>query len=387
MRRFPLSRKMNRKQRRAEKKPPADALALHEAGVKEFLAGRIDQGAQLIAQAIAADGQRPDFHYNLGIVLKAQGQLKQAAASYQRAVALKPDYADAHNNLGNIWKEMGDTDKARASFQRALEIKPGNPGTHYSLGLLFSEAGKQEEAARHLQLCLAQDLEDSRGARHLLARMGLAVAPEQTSPAQLQKIYAVRSRFWDQEVGYFAHGIVADALRAHATDGGLDILDIGCGTGLVGEQLRASARRLDGVDLSPAMLEKAKAKNIYDRLEQADITKFLNAHRQGYDALVGAATLIHFGALDGVLAAAAHALRENGLFVFTLFAGGAGDFAAAASDRLAQSGCYTHSAAYIEHLAPQCGFTVAALKQVVHEKDQDGNPVPGLLAVLRRETP
>jgi len=376
---------MNRKQRRAEKKSPADALALHEEGVKAFLAGRIDKAAQAITQAIAINGQMPDFHYNLGIVLKAQGKLKQAAASYQRAIALKPDYADAHNNLGNIWKELGEPDKARASFQRALEIKPGNPGTHYSLGLLFNDAGEQDEAARHFQLCLAQDLEDSRGARHLLARMGLAIAPEQTSPAQLLKIYAVRSRFWDQDTSYFAHGLVADALRAHAPDGGLDILDIGCGTGLVGAAVHASARRLDGVDLSPAMLEKAKARGIYDRLEQADIVAFLAAHRQSYDAILGAATLIHFGGLEAVHRAAAHALRENGLFVFTLFAGETEDFAAPASDRLAQSGCYTHSAHYVERLAPQCGFSVLELKHVVHEKDQDGNPVPGLVAVLRRD--
>ena len=376
---------MNRKQRRAEKNAPADALALHEEGVKHFLAGRADKAGRLIAQAIAADGQMPDFHYNLAIVLKAQGKLKQAAASYQRAIALKPDYADAHNNLGNVWKELGESDKARASFQHALEIKPANPGTHYSLGLLFSDAGEEDEAARHLQLCLAYDLEDSRGARHLLARMGRAIAPEQTSPAQLLKIYDVRSRFWDQETGYFAHAKVADALRAHAPQASLDILDIGCGTGLVGEAVRASARRLDGVDLSPAMLEKAKAKGIYDRLEQADITAFLAAHRQSYDAILGAATLIHFGSLESVLQAAAHALRENGLFIFTLFAGETEDFALPASDRLAQSGCYTHSATYIERLAPQCGFSVVELKQVVHEQDQDGNPVSGFLVVLRRD--
>ena len=377
---------MNRKQRRAEKSPPADALAMHEAGVKEFLAGRSEKAASLIAQAIAADGQRPDFHYNLAIVLKAQGKLKQAAASYQRAIALKPDYADAHNNLGNVFKELGDADKARASFQRALEIRPGNPGTHYSLGLLFSEAGNPDEAARHLQLCLAQDLEDSRGARHLLARMGLALAPHQTSPAQVLKIYGVRSRFWDQESSYFAHDLVADALRSHAPQSGLDILDIGCGTGLVGQKVGGLARRLDGVDLSPAMLEKAQAKGIYDRLEQTDITAFLAAHRQGYDAILGAAILVHFGGLEAVLQAAANALREKGLFIFTLFVGEAEDFAAAASDRLAQSGCYAHSAGYIERLAPQSGFSVAELKQVVHELDQDGNPVPGLLVVLRRET-
>jgi len=92
--------------------------------------------------------------------------------------------------------------------------------------------------------------------------------------------------------------------------------------------------------------------------------------------------------VPAVFKAAAASLRENGLFVFTLFANQADDcdFAVASRDKLAQSGCYAHSASYIERLARDCGFSVLELKQVVHEQDQDGNPVPGLLAVLRRET-
>ena len=113
---------------------------MHADGVQAFVAGHPDKAARLIAQAIAANGRMPDFHYNLAIVLKAQGKLKQAAASYSRAIALKPDYAEAHNNLGNVWKDLGEPDKARASFERALAISPGNSGTHYSLGLLCGDA-------------------------------------------------------------------------------------------------------------------------------------------------------------------------------------------------------------------------------------------------------
>jgi predicted TPR repeat methyltransferase len=218
-----------------------------------------------------------------------------------------------------------------------------------------------------------------------MAHLGAANAPERTPPAQLLSLYNVRARFWDQESTYFAHALVADALRAHARSR-LDILDIGCGTGLVGAAVRASAQRLDGVDLSPAMLEKAQAKSVYDRLEQADILSFLSAHPNRYDAILGAATLIHFGNLAALFQAAAASLRENGLFLFTLFANQAddSDFAVAASNRLAQSGCYAHSMAYVERLAPQSGFAVMSLDKVIHEHDQDGNSVPGLLAVLRR---
>ena len=385
---------MNRKQRRAagKAKTPAppdaarDALEWHALGIEAFQSGQLDDAADRIAKAIAGNGLIPSFHYNLAIVRKAQGRLRDAAACYQQAIQLKPDHADAHNNLGNVWMALGERDKARAAFEQALRIRPGNPDTHYSLGVLLSEAGESEQAARHFQLCLDSDPQDSRGAAILLAHLGAGEIPAHASPAQMQNIYDVRARSWDQESSYYGHVLIADALRAHDSRSGLDILDIGCGTGLAGALVRPLARRLDGVDLSSAMLDKARGKSVYDSLEQSDLVSFMSAHGNAYDAVLAAASLIHFGDLQALFRATGHCLREKGLFIFTLFPNQAGDadFAVAASNRLAQSGCFRHSAGYVERLAADNAFSVSALKTVRHELDQDGRPVDGLLGVLRR---
>ena len=388
---------MNRKQRRTQAQeqrktsraaPPApDPIVLHEAGIEAYRAGRLAEAADLIGQAIKANGAVPEFHYNLGIVLKAMGRLKDAAAAYERAIALKPDHVNAHNNLGNVCKALGQTAKARASFAQALTYNPDNTDTHYSLGLLCGELGERDEAASHLRRCLAGDPQDSRGAGILLAHLGLGDAPERTPEAQVLSLYDVRSRFWDQETSYFAPRLVADGLRRHAPRARLDILDIGCGTGLVGAGVRDLAGRLDGVDLSPAMLEKAEAKTVYDGLFQADLLSFMAGRADGYDAVLGAATLIHLGDLQAPFQAAALCLRPKGLFVFTLFpheAGAGTDYAVAASTRLAQSGCFRHSTAYVQRLAAETRFSVAELEETVHEHDQAGSPVTGLLAVLRK---
>ena len=384
---------MNRKQRRANKtlgQAPAaaagadDPIILHAQGVEAFRAGQLQAAAELITRAIAANGQMPDFHYNLAIVLRAQGDLAKAAASYQRAIQLKPDYGDAHNNLGNVWKALGHPDKARASLERALACNPGNADTHYSLGILSGDAGDHAAAVRHFQHCLECDPADARGAGVLLAHLGKAGAPPQTPLAHVLKLYDVRSRFWDREDSYFGATLVADALRAHAIAEKLDILDIGCGTGLVGALVRPRAARLDGIDISPAMLEKAQAKSVYDRLDQADILPVMSQRAGRYDAVLGAAVLIHFGDLMPVFQAARACLRPNGLFAFTLFAlAGDANFAVSANYRLAQSGCFAHSDPYVRQLARDCGFAVEALQDVVHEHDLDGHPIPGLLAVLR----
>ncbi len=390
---------MNRKQRRAQghtKDKPArqaaapDPAALHETGIEAYRAGRLEVAAELIGQAIAANGTVPEFHYNLAIVLRAMGRPLDAAARYQRAIALKPDHVNAHNNLGNVFKALGQPEQARASFIRALNHNPGNADTHYSLGVLCCDLGERDQAEAHLRRCLECDPDDKWGAGILLAHLGAAKAPDRTPEAQLLSLYDVRARFWDQEPSYFAPALVAAGLSRHAppsrSGARPDILDIGCGTGLVGPLVRDLAGRLEGVDLSPAMLEKAKAKGVYDTLFETDLEAFLTGHQGSYDVILGAATLIHFGNLEALFAAVSRSLRAGGLFVFTFFphAEDGPDHAVAANTSLAQSGCFTHSVSYVERLAAEAGFSVAELTKVIHEHDQAGNPVAGILAVLRR---
>jgi predicted TPR repeat methyltransferase len=75
-----------------------------------------------------------------------------------------------------------------------------------------------------------------------------------------------------------------------------------------------------------------------------------------------------------------------GLFVFTLFpneSDEAADYTVASNYRLAQSGCFRHGISYVERLAQETGFSVVELQRTVHEHDQDGIPISGVVAVLQ----
>lgn len=48
----------------------------------------------------------------------------------------------------------------------------------------------------------------------------------------------------------------------------LDILDLGCGTGLIGSWFKDYARKLVGVDVSPTMLDMATKKGCYHELRR-----------------------------------------------------------------------------------------------------------------------
>ena len=91
----------------------------------------------------------------------------------------------------------------------------------------------------------------------------------------------------------------------------LDVLDAGCGTGLCGPLISPYARRLTGVDLSAGMLAQAKEKNIYDELLQTELTEYLRGQTEAFDVIVSADTLVYFGGLEEVVAAAAGALRPE----------------------------------------------------------------------------
>jgi len=154
----------------------------------------------------------------------------------------------------------------------------------------------------------------------------------------------------------------------------LDVLDAGCGTGLCGPLLVPYARRLVGVDLSEGMLALAKAKHVYDALIQRELTDHLRDHPAAFDVIVSADTLVYFGDLGSVIAAAAGALRPNGLFIFTL------EHAVGVSDinwRLELHGRYSHARPYVERV-----LTVAGLQPWITPAElrmESGAPVAGLV--------
>jgi predicted TPR repeat methyltransferase len=134
----------------------------------------------------------------------------------------------------------------------------------------------------------------------------------------------------------------------------LDVLDLGCGTGLAGAVFRPMAARLDGVDLSPAMIEKARAKKIYDRLEVGDIETALGAPGPVYDLIIAADTLVYLGDLACVFHGARACLKPHGYFLFTVEAGNA-DFELGPKRR------WRHSEAYLRRAAAETGLQVMGL--------------------------
>jgi len=101
------------------------------------------------------------------------------------------------------------------------------------------------------------------------------------------------------------------------------IVDVGCGTGIVGTRLAALRPKceIDGVDISPEMLAQARKKHrqdlspVYRTLFEADLTKPIAAIHHEYDALLSAGTFTHGHLGPEVIALLLLLVRPKGWFV------------------------------------------------------------------------
>lgn len=156
-------------------------------------------------------------------------------------------------------------------------------------------------------------------------------------------------------------------------------LDAGCGTGLCGPLIRELCQHLIGVDLSPKMIERARARGCYDELVASEFTAFLRRRLRAFDAVISADTFVYFGALEQAFVAANESLRAAGWLIFTLEAL---DPNATDDYRLEVHGRYAHSENYVRNALAAANFLVDALTRDTYrtERDQDVN---GFLVVAR----
>jgi predicted TPR repeat methyltransferase len=273
----------------------------------------------------------------------------------------------AHRRLevGLALVAEGDLAGAVSVFEQALEMAPDWPEAHFALADALHAAGRRDEAVAAYAAYLARDPADVMGAAIRLALLGAAPQPERLEESLIGHL-AYRAPFQLRAA--------LDAVAPTAGPCGR-VLDLGCGTGLAGEALRNRAAWLEGVDLSPGMIEQAQRKGIYDRLEVADALIALGAANDRFDIIVAADVVAYLGNLEPLLAAARRALVPGGVIAFSAQRAGGDGFVLGGDHR------YSHSAAYLRATVEAAGFKIERLDDAVCRTEK-GADVPGLIVVL-----
>jgi predicted TPR repeat methyltransferase len=356
----------------------------HAFGVQ----GRLAEAEASYKKAIELYPEHSEGYYRLGWIYWRQNRLDEAVDVFRKSAEFNPNHSDSFLMLGKLFERRGRTGETVEAYRQAVRVDAQNWPAYRALGTVLNLESRHDEAAAVFQQWALGDPDNPIPRHHLAALLGNNVPPR-AADEYVSKVFDLFAESFDRQLErlqYRAPHLVSEALTVLGCLrlGDLDILDAGCGTGLCAPLLRSVARRLVGVDLSPAMLEKARERGDYDALHQGELTAFMNQVVAQFDVIVSADTFCYFGELESVIKAAATALRQSGHLIFTVEESAAKD--TMLDFRLTPSGRYSHTKEYIERVLQKNGLTVCSISRVTLRVEYQ-KPVAGLLAVAHKDQP
>jgi len=318
---------------------------------------------------------------NLGVAYRETGDQDEALSCFQKAVKFAPGMAEAWNNLGVAQDEFNMVEKAPESYRKAIELRSDYTSAHFNLGTSLQKLGRFKEAEEHFNKVL-EARPDDEAARFMLQSMGTSTAPVAAPVEHVRRIFDRCAGSFEKillkDLEYRTPELLFDLVRPHLTQE-MDILDLGCGTGLGAQLYRPFAKRLTGVDVSTKMLEKAAEKKIYNRLEVFDILRDWT-FPQKFDLIYSSDVFVYFGNLDTIIRSASSHLAFGGILAFSVERLGDNS----KEYQLFPSGRYAHSRTYIQDILKRHGLQLIENTRSNIRK-QSGNQVKGLLIVAKKE--
>jgi predicted TPR repeat methyltransferase len=276
----------------------------------------------------------------------------------------------------------GDGDWAAAAevLEQALQLAPDWAPAWFALGEARERLGDKARAVDAFSATLSADPRDAQGARGRLALLGEGSRLRALSPAYVARLFDDYAARFDAHLagglGYRGPELILAALDRLEARRFLRCIDLGCGTGLAGVALRGRVDTLIGVDLSVAMIAKARETRVYDELTVGDAVAFLSTSAaRGADLVVAADVFAYVGDLDAVFGAAARALGNGGRLAFSVETHDGEGY------RLGPAMRFTHSAPYVRETAIQAGLRELLLAPVSIRREA-GLEAPGLLGVF-----
>jgi predicted TPR repeat methyltransferase len=356
---------------------PSEAARLGADGYALLEQRRFAEAHALLKRALALAPLDSRVHYNLGLLYSDLGRTAEALAAFDVCLRLDPGNAKAHNNRGSALQILKRLPEAGDAFQRAIDLRPDLALPYVNLGKLREAEGRVQEAVAVYDLAIARGQD-----RELFGQDRAAALGQSTQRSPDSWVSTTFDNFapkFDAHLASLHYNVPQDlaALLKLRANRPLAILDLGCGTGLVGAALAGQGHRLVGVDLSERMLAQARARNIYDRLDFAEIHAWLQlAEADSFDAICAADVLIYIGALETLFREVARLLRTGGWFAFSTEECSDTDY------KLLATGRYAQSQEYVRRLAGGSFTVVNADPTTV--RIESGAPLSGRLYLLQR---
>lgn len=344
-----------------------DSDTLNNLGNALLHQDKIKQARLFYAKAIAANSQNHHALYNLAMSYKKFGEYDEAKKRLQAILSVDPHNFDAIVALADIAIQVEDFYNAEQLYQIALRIQPQNHLCLTGLGFsLFKQEQYQsaiaaiedglkqmqdveKESSAELWISLgiayrglyidthnpsmlrkaadafqkAADLEPQNGKARYLMHAAAGTLPPRAPLDYLQNLFNAYAPRFDRHLSDVLNYKTPEKLHHFLQESASgrtyeNILDLGCGTGLMAECLQSKGAQCTGVDISSKMLEEARKKNLYETLFAGDILQYLDETDQQYDLVVAADVLVYFGDLSPIFQKISRVLKPKGFFLFSV---------------------------------------------------------------------
>lgn len=344
-----------------------------------------EQAVQQAAEQAAQAGFGSELLIKAAAVARRFNRHPQALQWLRQAEQASPDDLGIRHQIGLTLTYSGEPASAIAIFTDLLLQRPDNAALLSARMQACLSAQQTAQAIRDGEALLALDPANEEYQFFLDIARGLT---PKTMP-----VTVVSGLFDGHAVGFDRHIVVqlqyklprdvAKMISQWHPDRKGDVLDLGCGTGLLGACMGPIEGVLVGVDLSGDMIAQATRHQVYDRFHQVNLLDALQATPENlYHVITALDVFIYIGNLDAVIPNAYRILLPGGRLVFSCEAGADGD-----ADYTLQSNYrYAHQRSYVQRLLQAAGFEEIAIEDRVL-RHEAGQPVQGFLVSARKPPP
>jgi predicted TPR repeat methyltransferase len=361
---------------------PEWPVALTELALLLARQNQFPEAMELAERAVQLDGNNPRvLSHVIDIAHRAQ-HFEVAIEWLQRAVGMAPEDTLVQLLLARDWRVTGQHEKALAVYDKLIAADPLNGQALMGRAQTALATGNRELALRDCEALLAQHPDDEEVRYHLDLARGIT---PRTQPAQM--IRSLYDGFADQYDQHFVAGLkyklpreVARIITELHPDLALNVLDLGCGTGLLGAGLGRIQGALVGVDLSRPMIDQAARHGVYDRFHNVNLLEALEATPESlYDVIAALDVFIYAGDMTRAIPDAYRILRSGGHFIFSC--------ERAAEDEadmvLRPTQRYAHKASHVQAMCRAAGFEPVTIEPMPL-RYENNEPVQGFLVVAHK---
>ena len=317
-------------------------------------------------------------------IAQRQGYISLALKWLDAAEKLQPEDLVIRLQTARAFDVAEKHEEAISRFTSLMAHLPGNVDLLSSRMHSYLKSKQMEKATSDGEALVQLEPDDERHRFFLSYARG--ENPENQPAGIISTLFDGYAERFDRhlvvQLQYRLPQDVANMIHEWHPDRKGDVLDLGCGTGLLGACLGPVQGVLVGVDLSIEMIDKAIAHKVYDKFHHVDVVAALKATpADQYHVIAALEVFVYIGNLDEVVPNAFRILVPGGRFVFSceLAEPGEGDF------NLQETFRYTHQATYLKRLMEESGFE----DLIVEERSvrmHAGEPVSGLLVIGRKPT-